>query len=70
MTRRISIFGATGSIGLSTIDLIRRDPEAYEVVALTGGHNIALLAERQFAGVAMRDVVNTGESQPFFGPFA
>ncbi|WP_298499725.1 1-deoxy-D-xylulose-5-phosphate reductoisomerase [uncultured Maritimibacter sp.] len=46
MTRRISIFGSTGSIGLSTIDLIRRDPEAYEVVALTGGHNIALLAEQ------------------------
>ncbi len=45
MTRRISIFGSTGSIGLSTIDLIRRDPEAYEVVALTGGHNIAVAIE-------------------------
>ncbi|MBE3637079.1 1-deoxy-D-xylulose-5-phosphate reductoisomerase [Mangrovicoccus algicola] len=42
--RRISIFGATGSIGASTIDLIRRDPEAYRLVALTGGQNIAGLA--------------------------
>ncbi len=42
--RRISIFGATGSIGQSTIDLIARDIEAYDVVALTGGRNIALLA--------------------------
>jgi 1-deoxy-D-xylulose-5-phosphate reductoisomerase len=49
-TRKISIFGATGSIGESTLDLIGRDPEAYEVVALTGGHNVARLAEqaRQF----------------------
>ncbi|WP_299921510.1 1-deoxy-D-xylulose-5-phosphate reductoisomerase [uncultured Pelagimonas sp.] len=44
MTRRISIFGATGSIGQSTIDLIARDPDAYETVALTGGRNIAQLA--------------------------
>jgi 1-deoxy-D-xylulose 5-phosphate reductoisomerase len=43
--RRISIFGATGSIGQSTIDLIRRDREAYRVVALTGGGNIARLAQ-------------------------
>ncbi|NSY38214.1 1-deoxy-D-xylulose-5-phosphate reductoisomerase [Leisingera sp. ANG59] len=43
--RKISIFGATGSIGQNTIDLIRRAPEAYDVVALTGGANIARLAE-------------------------
>ncbi|WOI34079.1 1-deoxy-D-xylulose-5-phosphate reductoisomerase [Tritonibacter scottomollicae] len=42
--RKISIFGATGSIGQNTIDLIRRDPEAYDIVALSGGHNIAQLA--------------------------
>jgi 1-deoxy-D-xylulose-5-phosphate reductoisomerase len=42
--RKISIFGATGSIGQNTIDLIRRDADAYDVVALTGGTNIARLA--------------------------
>lgn len=43
--RRISIFGSTGSIGQSTIDLIRRNQADYQVVALTGGQNIALLAK-------------------------
>ncbi|WP_299731342.1 1-deoxy-D-xylulose-5-phosphate reductoisomerase [uncultured Tateyamaria sp.] len=42
--RRVSIFGATGSIGQNTIDLIARDPDAYDVVALTGASNIAQLA--------------------------
>ncbi len=36
--------GATGSIGQSTIDLIRRDIENYDVVALTGGRNLDKLA--------------------------
>jgi len=43
--RKVSIFGATGSIGQSTIDLIARAPDAYDVVALTGGQNVALLAQ-------------------------
>ena len=42
--RKISILGATGSVGQNTIDLIRRDSNAYDVVALTGGANIAKLA--------------------------
>jgi 1-deoxy-D-xylulose-5-phosphate reductoisomerase len=45
LPRRISVLGATGSIGESTLDLIGRDPEAYRVVALTGGHNAGRLAE-------------------------
>ncbi len=44
MTRAISIFGATGSIGQNTLDLIRRNQDAYRVVALTGGRNIDQLA--------------------------
>ena len=43
--RRISVLGATGSIGESTLDLIGRNPSAYRVVALTGGHNTDRLAE-------------------------
>jgi 1-deoxy-D-xylulose-5-phosphate reductoisomerase len=42
--KRVSIFGATGSIGQNTIDLIRRDRAAYDVMALTGGRNIDQLA--------------------------
>jgi 1-deoxy-D-xylulose-5-phosphate reductoisomerase len=44
MKRRVSIFGATGSIGQNTIDLIAREPDNYDVVALTGAGNIAQLA--------------------------
>ena len=44
--RRVSIFGSTGSIGRNTVDLIRRNPEAYKVVALTGGRNVELLAQQ------------------------
>ncbi|MFC3616369.1 1-deoxy-D-xylulose-5-phosphate reductoisomerase [Lutimaribacter marinistellae] len=42
--RRVSILGATGSIGQNTIDLIARTPDEYDVVALTGAGNIGQLA--------------------------
>jgi 1-deoxy-D-xylulose-5-phosphate reductoisomerase len=43
--RSISIFGATGSVGLSTLDLVRQHRDAYRVVALTANGNAAALAE-------------------------
>jgi 1-deoxy-D-xylulose-5-phosphate reductoisomerase len=45
--RRVTIFGATGSIGESTLQVLRDQggAEAYRVVALTGGRNIRRLAE-------------------------
>ena len=42
--RRVSILGATGSIGQNTIDLISRAPDRFRVVALTGNGNIEQLA--------------------------
>jgi 1-deoxy-D-xylulose-5-phosphate reductoisomerase len=42
--RRVSILGATGSIGQSTLDLIDASPGRYEVVALTGHRNVERLA--------------------------
>ncbi len=42
--RRITLFGATGSVGQSAIDLIARDADGYDVVALTGGRNVVQLA--------------------------
>lgn len=44
--RRVSIFGATGSIGRNTVALLEAQGgrEAYETVALSGAGNVALLA--------------------------
>ncbi len=47
--KRVSILGATGSIGQNTLDLIARAPGQYDVVALTGGRNIAQLARDAMA---------------------
>lgn len=44
MTRSITILGATGSIGASTLDLIRRERDTWRVVALTANGNAADLA--------------------------
>ncbi len=44
--RRLSIFGSTGSIGCNTVDLIERNPGAFDVEALTANGNVALLAEQ------------------------
>ena len=44
--RSLSIFGVTGSIGAQTVDLVQRaEPGTYRVVAVTGGRNIAALAD-------------------------
>ena len=42
--KTVTILGATGSIGQNTIDLIKRAPDEYDVIALTGGRNVAQLA--------------------------
>ena len=44
-TLSITILGATGSIGSSTIDLIKRDPGRYRVEAVAAGRNAAALAK-------------------------
>jgi len=44
MTKSISIFGATGSVGLSTLDLVRQHREQYEIIALTANGNASQLA--------------------------
>ena len=44
--RRVTILGSTGSVGCRTVDLLRRNPERFEVEALTGHRNVKLLAEQ------------------------
>ena len=45
MTRKIAILGATGSIGKSTLDLIERHRDRFEVTAVTASTNVKALAE-------------------------
>ncbi len=45
-TKRLAILGSTGSIGMSTLDVIDRHPERFSVVALAAGRNSARLAEQ------------------------
>lgn len=42
--RRISVFGATGSVGRSTLDLIGRNHDRFEVLALTANKDVDALA--------------------------
>lgn len=44
--RRIAILGCTGSIGTQALDIVRKHPDRFEVVALTAGRNAELLAEQ------------------------
>ncbi|MEI6610008.1 MAG: 1-deoxy-D-xylulose-5-phosphate reductoisomerase [Deltaproteobacteria bacterium] len=41
--KKITILGSTGSIGLSTLDVIRKNPGRFQVVALAAGQNVKLL---------------------------
>lgn len=45
MTRKIAILGATGSVGTSTLDLVERNPERFEVVVVTAATNSEALAD-------------------------
>jgi 1-deoxy-D-xylulose-5-phosphate reductoisomerase len=44
--KKLSILGATGSIGRNTLEVVRGLKENFEVVALAAGENIRLLAEQ------------------------
>ncbi|MEN8259233.1 MAG: 1-deoxy-D-xylulose-5-phosphate reductoisomerase, partial [Pseudomonadota bacterium] len=44
--RGICILGSTGSIGLSTLDVVARHPEKYKVVALSANSNVGTLYQQ------------------------
>ena len=46
MRKKVAIFGSTGSIGTSTLQVIRNNPHLFEVVTLVAGHNVDLLIEQ------------------------
>lgn len=68
--RGVAILGSTGSIGQSTLRVLRRHPEAFRVVALTGGANGGALADQVrewrplFSGLAEGQAVDGCRSGP------
>jgi 1-deoxy-D-xylulose-5-phosphate reductoisomerase len=44
--RSLAILGATGSIGTQALDVVRSEPDAYEIVALGAASSVELLAEQ------------------------
>ncbi|MFL6862527.1 MAG: 1-deoxy-D-xylulose-5-phosphate reductoisomerase [Allosphingosinicella sp.] len=55
--RTVTILGATGSVGRSTLDLVARHPERFEVLALTARRDVAGLAEAARRVGARRAVI-------------
>ena len=62
--KKISILGATGSIGQNTLDLISSEKDSFKVIGLTGSSNIDLLAQNAIDFGA--DIVATADESKFF----
>ena len=72
--RSVTVLGATGSIGDSTMDLLRASPDRYRVEALTAHTNVQGLAKlaREFGAryVAVADPARLGELKDALAPSA
>lgn len=55
--KTVTILGATGSVGTSTLDLIERSPDRFQVIALTANCDVAKLADAARRTRAKRAVV-------------
>jgi len=59
--KKLAVLGSTGSIGVSTLDIVASHRDKFEIVALTGGNNLKLLKnqieefEPQLAAVISED---------------
>jgi 1-deoxy-D-xylulose-5-phosphate reductoisomerase len=63
--RTITILGATGSVGRSTLDLVGRNRDRYRVVALTARKDVAGLAEQAIAfGAELAVIGEAGLLEP------
>jgi 1-deoxy-D-xylulose-5-phosphate reductoisomerase len=61
---RVAVLGSTGSIGVSTLDVLQRHPDRYRVAALTAHTNVARLLEQCIAHrPAFAVVSNTAHAQ-------
>jgi 1-deoxy-D-xylulose-5-phosphate reductoisomerase len=69
--KKVSILGATGSVGVNTLDVIERHPELFSVTALTTNQNIDLLYEQCIKfRPSLAVVVNESLADKFIAKFA
>ncbi len=70
--KSLSILGSTGSIGLSTLDVIRQHPGRFRVTGLAEGHDVDQLARqiREFGPgiVSVRDEASARRLEDLLGP--
>ncbi|NYT40127.1 1-deoxy-D-xylulose-5-phosphate reductoisomerase [Sphingomonas sp. R-74633] len=64
MKRSVTILGATGSVGSSTLDLIEREPARFEVIALTANCDVEKLAAAAIRTRARHAVVADANCLP------
>jgi 1-deoxy-D-xylulose-5-phosphate reductoisomerase len=64
MTRTITLLGATGSIGASTLDLVARNPDRFRMHAVASGRDWAKLAEiARATGAAVAVIADEAQAQ-------
>ena len=70
--KSLSILGSTGSIGLSTLDVVRQHPGRFRVTGLAEGHDVDLLARQigEFGPeiVSVRDEASARRLESLLGP--
>tara|TARA_Y100001960_G_scaffold306853_1_gene362531 strand:+ start:553 stop:1707 length:1155 start_codon:yes stop_codon:yes gene_type:complete len=44
--KKISLLGSTGSIGVNTLDVVERNPEHFQILAMSAGSNVDLFADQ------------------------
>jgi 1-deoxy-D-xylulose-5-phosphate reductoisomerase len=70
--KKITLLGSTGSIGVSALDVIEKNPNRFKVMALTAGRNVRLLARQilkfQPRIVAVRSPQDAGRLRQILGP--
>ncbi len=65
--KKIALIGSTGSIGVQTLNVVRRNPDKFRIVSLAAGNNILALKEqaREFKPLAA-----TAAKRPSYGDVA
>ena len=62
--KRIALLGSTGSIGTQTLDVVRKHPDRFSVVAIAAGSNAELLAAQADEFRPALAVLGTGTIDP------